>query len=134
MDKAIDKQSRMDQKIQNIEDQLMKKASLGYKRKLEQIETLKQKKALAASSAIKTFKEDQQLEEVKSLPRSQDSGEKRTSSSSRTRSRSRGLGMQHQKESLNDIFNIGGSDDDGFRSCHEDELKMIKAKPKTPEV
>lgn len=42
MDKALEKQTRMDQKITLIEDQLMANVSIGYKRKADRIHSLKQ--------------------------------------------------------------------------------------------
>jgi hypothetical protein len=41
MERAIDKQARMDSKITTIEECLAQKAELGYGRKKERIETLK---------------------------------------------------------------------------------------------
>lgn len=46
MNKAIEKQERIDSKIASIEDLLLKKASLGFKRKLEKIQARKKMSAL----------------------------------------------------------------------------------------
>ncbi len=57
---ALAKQARMEQKITNIEEQLMKHKQLGYKRKLEKLEKRKSENRTA-----KRFAED--MEEVKEL-------------------------------------------------------------------
>jgi hypothetical protein len=55
IDKAADKQARMDAKITGIEELLIQKASLNYKRKLEKIEK-EHKDRAAAKAAQKVIK------------------------------------------------------------------------------
>lgn len=58
IDRAVEKQARMDAKIDDIEDLLMKKASLNYKRKLEKLdqEHKERQAAKAAAAAQKVYK------------------------------------------------------------------------------
>lgn len=111
MEKAIDKQTRIDSKIASIEELLLKKASLGFKRKQEKIEAKKKQALLKLTTARvagsnsappKTKQYSEDAEEVKELPVS--SRGRAHSSGSRSRKSSRsGAGKPLQFKSFHVI-------------------------------
>ena len=64
MEKALDKQQRMDAKIAAIEDQLLQKKGLGYQRKLEKLE-LSKKEEGKRLNRVKNFAEDREEDKAR---------------------------------------------------------------------
>lgn len=121
IDKAADKQARMDAKITGIEELLIQKASLNYKRKLEKIEK-EHKDRAAAKAAQKVIKGVQLAPASKAFQ--EDLGELAVHIVNK---RGRKLSRASACKSIRMWLQSIESDDDGFRSCHSDEETQKRA-------
>lgn len=134
MEKAVDKQARMDSKISTIEECLAQKTELGYKKKKERIEALKKFERVvqwAAAPVMAEAKKKQKSEVFNDKDSLSSSSSKEESKRSGRRRFSGGKHSFLRLVLILSFLHVASDDDETFRSCvsdseDEDYLDIVK--------